>query len=443
MKTKKHIVVGGGIAGIVTAYYLMRGGHSVILLESAATVGGLLASKKVNGRYYDHGTHILAETGISELDAFLFDGIACDYFQHAKVGSYIGALYQRNGFINDFSFLRGLRQEMMDAYLSHPRGAASSPDNLRVQLIRDYGVLVYEKLLEPSLRKFFHSDPRDLMPNSQGLFGMSRIMLGDEESSRALKTDPIHDRLLGYHSYTEGSAKHRSLYPREGGVGAWIHLLESKLRQGGVEIITKAEFSIDSANDQIQQLVVNGVTYEVDRLYWTVPAALIYDKLKMKKLVGGPPRRLTSVVVDVEVEGNYATDVFYVQNYDPSMQSFRVTLYDNYNARANDSTRRATVEFLVEGNGGAESFYGAQAILELKQMSLIEAGAVTRVAGCEFIRGGFPVPTADFAASTKSYAEGLAGISNLLLFGKATGRTWFMADVIREIHQHFVNENNI
>jgi protoporphyrinogen oxidase len=443
MKMKKHIVVGGGIAGIVTAYQLMRGGNSVILLETAATVGGLLASKKVNGRYYDYGTHILAETGISDLDAFLFDGLACDYFQHVKVGSYIGALYERNGFINDFAFPRSQRQELMDAYLSHPRAAASSPNNLREQLIGDYGVLIYEKLLEPSLRKFFHSDPRDLMPNSQGLFGMSRIMLGDEVGSRTLKTDPAHDRLLGYHSYTEYSSKYRALYPRDGGVGAWINLLESKLRQGGVEIITKAEFSIDSAHDHIQQLVVNGETHAVDRLYWTVPATLIYDKLSMKKMLGGPPRRLTSVVVDVEVDGNYATDVFYVQNYDPSMQSFRVTLYDNYNANANDSTKRATVEFLVEGNGEAESFYAEQAILELKQMGLIEAGAVTRVAGCEFIRGGFPVPTPDFATSTRNYVEGLASITNLFLFGKATGRTWFMADVMREIHQHFVNENNI
>lgn len=443
MKINKHIVVGGGIAGIVTAFYLMRRRYSVILVETAAKVGGLLASKRVNGRYYDYGTHILAETGISDLDSFLFDGLACDYFEHVKVGSYIGTLYERNGFIHDFAFPPGLRREMMASFLAQSRAAELTLNNLREQLISDYGILIYGKLLEPTLRKFFHTAPENLLPNTQGLFGLSRIMIGEEEITRTLKHNPVYNRLLAYHSHEEGGARHRSMYPKEGGVGVWVDLLASKLRQGGVEIITEADFSLDVVNDQIQSLTVNGQTHLVDQLYWTVPSVFIYDKLKIKKPAGLPPRRLTSVVVDVEVDGNYATDVFYVQNYDHSMQSFRVTLYDNYNAHTNDGTKRATVEFLVEGNGVGESFYGAQALLELKSMGIIESGAVTRVVGCESIQGGFPVPTPDFAASTKNYAENLAGISNLLLFGKATGRTWFMTDVIREIHQHFASENNI
>jgi len=438
-----HIVVGGGIAGIVTAYYLTQQGHSVKLLETATILGGLLASKRINGRFYDYGTHILAETGIGKLDKFLFDGLPCDYLQYVKVGAYIGKLYDRNGLINDFSFSSDLRRRLMDSFISHPRCSELYPNNLKDQLISDYGPLIYETLLEPTLKKFFHSDPQSLTPDSHGLFGMKRIMLGDEESSRVLKVNPTYDRLLGFHNYTEGNPGNRSLYPRNGGVGAWAQSLESKLRCAGVEIVTEAEFRLDFSKGRINQLTVNGVTYAVDKLYWTVPLAPVYDKLGIQKPAGLPPRRLTSVVVDLEIHGHYATDLFYVQNYDPSLQSFRVTLYDNYNACGNDNVKRASVEFLVEGSQSEGSLYATQAMLELKQMGIIENGATMKVVGCEFIRGGFPVPTSEFATTAREYVNGLKGVSNLLLFGKATGRTWFMADVIQEIHQHFLNENNI
>lgn len=440
---RQHIIVGGGIAGIVTAYYLTQKGYSVKLLETAATIGGLLASKRINGRFYDHGTHILAETGIDKLDEFLFDGLSCDYLQYVKVGAYIGKLYDRNGLINDFSFSSDLRRRMMDAFLSHPRCSEPNPKNLKDQLINDYGPLIYETLLEPTLKKLFHSDPQSLTPDSHSLFGMKRMMLGDEEISRVLKADPHYDRLLGFHNYTEGNPGNSSLYPRDGGVGAWVKFLESKLKCVGVEIITEAEFDLEFSNGRIHQLTVNGATYSVDKLYWTVPLAPVYDKLGMQKPAGLPPKRLTSVVVDVEIQGHYATDLFYVQNYDPSLQSFRVTLYDNYNICANDTVKRASVEFLVESDRGEDSFYEAQAMLELRQIGIVENGATMNIVGCEFIRGGFPVPTNEFAITAREYVEGLKGVSNLILFGKATGRTWFMADVIREIDQYFLNENNI
>jgi hypothetical protein len=126
------------------------------------------------------------------------------------------------------------------------------------------------------------------------------------------------------------------------------------------------------------------------------------------------------------------------------MQSFRVTLYNNYNEQGNDSTKQLSVEFLMEHNSGLDAaFYGSRAMLEIKQMGLIEGDAVMRVVRCDFVKGGFPIPTHNFTATIKSMAEGLVDITNLSLFGKAAGRAWFMVDVIREIHQYFANEDNI
>ena len=69
------VVIGGGIAGIVAAYRLASHGSKVILVERAKSLGGLLRSRSINGKFFDYGSHLLSKTGLVDLDSFLFDGL--------------------------------------------------------------------------------------------------------------------------------------------------------------------------------------------------------------------------------------------------------------------------------------------------------------------------------------------------------------------------------
>ncbi|MFZ4723830.1 MAG: phytoene desaturase family protein [Paludibacter sp.] len=58
------IVVGGGIAGLTAAAYLVKAGQSVILVEKQSKVGGLVQSFKRNNVYFDAGLRSIENSGI-------------------------------------------------------------------------------------------------------------------------------------------------------------------------------------------------------------------------------------------------------------------------------------------------------------------------------------------------------------------------------------------
>ena len=68
------VVVGGGIAGILSSILLKKKFDQVYLLEKENKLGGLLSSyKSKEGFEFDYGSHFLRDTGVSELDEILYN----------------------------------------------------------------------------------------------------------------------------------------------------------------------------------------------------------------------------------------------------------------------------------------------------------------------------------------------------------------------------------
>ena len=67
------VIVGGGIAGLLSALMYAKSGAKVSLIENSGEIGGLLRSYvSPDGYSFDFGTHFLRETGLKELDKLLF-----------------------------------------------------------------------------------------------------------------------------------------------------------------------------------------------------------------------------------------------------------------------------------------------------------------------------------------------------------------------------------
>src|SRR5689334_12629044 len=59
-------IIGGGLAGLTTAAYLSRAGHSVTLFEKASKLGGRAITTEQNGFLFNRGIHAFYQTGPGE-----------------------------------------------------------------------------------------------------------------------------------------------------------------------------------------------------------------------------------------------------------------------------------------------------------------------------------------------------------------------------------------
>jgi len=58
------IVVGGGIAGLTSAAFLVKSGRSVLLIEKEHTCGGLLSTFERDGFFYEGGIRATENAGV-------------------------------------------------------------------------------------------------------------------------------------------------------------------------------------------------------------------------------------------------------------------------------------------------------------------------------------------------------------------------------------------
>jgi protoporphyrinogen oxidase len=433
MKKDNIVVIGGGLAGIFSALMYSKKKLNVVLVEKDDNLGGLLRSQILfKGMHFDFGTHFLTQTGIKELDDILFHDFDLFFFEYLKVGSFYNGLYSTNGFLSD-KFIDN-RKEYLNDFLNTERDY-SNFKNLTEQLKFNFGTLYTEKILQPIIEKFFNSHPNNLVVDSHKLFGLNRLIIGEQKVTNILKKDSFYNEILGYHSYTEGLSEMKSMYPRKNGIGSWIEFLENKLVEAGVKII-KQDFvvGINSKNKVIDSVDLKSSTIKCDRLIWTIPLFPILKILGENSEVSSP-KRMNSYIFHYVILGGYLTDLYYFQCFDPSFKSFRVTLYDNFSSNGTDNSRISVEVMLSERlilselNSLKEEIFN-----ELKLMGVISLNSKYIFSDYNSIFGSFPITTTEFLENTKlQFNKCLDSYRNLSIYGKGSGNSWFMNEILTQI----------
>ena len=436
---RKVIVVGGGIAGILAALEARRRGAAVTLIEQAASLGGVLGSiAGPAGASFDFGTHILSTTGDAELDAFLFqdfDEREWNVFEIVRAGTWFGGRMSRESpFIDARAlppevFRLGL-VELLETRPFDAAGCRSLGDLLR----QHFGATFAERIQAPIVAKQFGCGLDDLHPRDP--FVLKRLIVASPETSRELKRSPFFDGKVAFATFHEGTSPRRNLYPKAGGIGRGMELLEKRLRDGGVEILTKTSVTRVTGERAVETVTLSsGATLPCDRLVWTVPPFLLLRAASIE--LPAPPPKIRSVgLYHFVFDRPFAESNQYVTCYDEHMVTFRVTLYPHLRSLdAPGAPWNLTVEVLGDESVDFASL-APRVEAELHEMGILATGTKRLHLEVARVASGFPAFTHSFVAALDAQTSALeTRFANALLLGRARCPPFFMTDVLIDTWQ--------
>jgi phytoene dehydrogenase-like protein len=280
--TYNTIIVGGGIAGLTSAAYLLRAGQKVLLIEKNKVCGGLVNSFTRDGFHFDAGVRALIDAGI--IFPMLKDlGIQLEVVKSPvslgieneiiNIDSIDSLLKYRQLLINFFPD----SEEEIDEVLKNIRKIMKYMDVLYgienpvfKDLKRDRA-FIFKKLL-PWLPKFIFTVGK-----------INRMNIPVEEYLRTFVKNPSLRDIISQHFFkntpTFFALSYFSLYldyfyPK-GGVGKLSEALKNKIIECGGEIKTETRI-IEVIAEKCLVKDQKNITYRYDNLIWAADLKTLY-----------------------------------------------------------------------------------------------------------------------------------------------------------------------
>jgi len=450
---KKVIVVGGGIAGIVSAMLWAKRGAAVTLIEASDQIGGLLCSYTNRaGAVFDHGTHILKRTGIEGLDDLLYSQISEDRWNildRLKAGGFFhGELCSTSQFVDLRALPGPVRNAAVYELLNSEPVENIEYLNASEYAKATYGPTLTNDVIAPVTAKLFGKPLEEMQSSALGLVGLTRFIGFDRFASQQIKKSDFFDVKFGYSTWDDGISDLENYYPKFGGIQTWIDELVVKLISLDVKIETDCRLTNIHLSDQrIVSIETNRFLSEVDEVCWTVSPGILLNALQAS-FPGGmkPPQFRSSALIHGVVDRDFDSDLYFLFCHDPELVSYRITLYSNLrggSANGDGVPFNFTVEVMADDVTVNDPALGERVISEMRRIGVI--GASHQVTFCEVVTSekGFPLPTSDFVENSLRLAEHCEQLAvNLTLFGRATGRVHFMHDVLTEIWRNLAVDKN-
>lgn len=268
------VIVGGGVAGLVSAHLLLEAGCEVVVVEREPLVGGLARSV----RYED--------------DAWSFDlGPHRFYTENPNVKSYLDRVIQGDGTF----FPRCSEVYFKGSYYRwplHPKNLVQLPpglagkafvdlavnglrtyddDTFESYVLRQYGPTLFKNFFSGYSQKFLGIHPRETHPDWAKV-GLNRAIIDDKLQMQNL-TQLLKTTLTQFNK-----AENSFLYPTEGMQQAW-QKLAVMIRAKGGRILTDAPAQLIGEHGRIEKVIAGGETFDPAVVIWTAPITLACKQL--------------------------------------------------------------------------------------------------------------------------------------------------------------------
>jgi len=443
MKKKIAIVVGGGIAGIISSLLIKKKFDDVYLIEQNKKIGGLFCSNTNNlGLTFDYGSHFLRGTGINELDEIILDGISEKNW--LTLGNLKGGGYYRSKLNSQTPFLdtRLLPEEIYKKGIKEIldiKKENTKAHNLKDQLHSIFGKTFTDYIFEPIIKKkYFDCDLEKLSTNTHKSFGLDKILAFSPEETREKKKQRIFDEKFSFHSSQEGHSDLQNYYPKKDGIELWINLLKAKLDAANIKIKAGANISnIFHSNGEVQSITLSdGDKINCSKIIWTINPILFskYCKLITKDELSGPPKKVFTSLHHFAFDKSFLTDVQYVACHEPSLDSYRVTLYPNIQ-RIKNKFFHLTTEVILPKNIDVLKLQ-KKILSELSLMGIVSKKANLLYKHSEYLTAGYPLPTIELNSKIeKSVKMAREKIGNVVFIGRASGGTFITGSILSNAYK--------
>lgn len=217
----KIIILGAGLAGISTAYFLRNAGINFFrVYEKEHTIGGLCRSNNLKGYTFDCCGHILHFRNKS-ISTFIKNLLGDNLIQHKRrAGIYSFGRLTRYPFqINLYGLPSSIIKECLEDFIKvRIDGIRRTPKNFQEWCYQNFGKSITKYFMEPYNKKFWNLPLRDLSFRWVDGFvivpTIKQVIEGTIEESR---------RNVGYHSFF--------FYPQKGGIEFLIHSLAKPIEE--------------------------------------------------------------------------------------------------------------------------------------------------------------------------------------------------------------------
>ena len=266
------IVIGGGLAGAITARILSENRYRVLVVEKQPRLGqNNLSFRNARGEVFDQGYHALDENRSAFTTRFFTKAVGgrCRQMPLRR-----GLVLQ--GQLFDFNAPAGLwpqdlakhfpAQEITDDIAGVPT---------RAEIARVYGegfaTIVFEEIL-PSYPSILWS--REQGVPEEKLLGLIYPWF----FPRARREPRAQDESSRFHAAARQSGEQSILYPEEGGFGGFIEGIVRGIDEGFASVQTGVkdiQCHFDKATRQLQGVQCDGRTVTADQYFWCAPVTML------------------------------------------------------------------------------------------------------------------------------------------------------------------------
>lgn len=272
------VIIGGGFAGIYSAWRSARAGLRVAIIDQAGHLGGSMRSVETLGYLVDIGTHNL-DLRTDRSAEFYADilGDNLKVLQDYSWASTTGRAWTSGFEMPDFSTSDAELCQLALAELAAPKSDPELGDGYLDLLNRRFGASLTARLV-PMVEKVIGGTADELDKSAADSLGMfSRVKLGTDEAMVKLKSSSQRmDDILavtlssGASQFLGKSATLKWGYPAHAALRAFCEAAESRLRALGVDLFLNSTVeNLECRRDSIN-LQANETPFDTRFLLWTL-----------------------------------------------------------------------------------------------------------------------------------------------------------------------------